>query len=112
MAVQHSFYAGAELCRQSINFDGLLDEFVDALVRYQQILIQQGMRTLDNVPDSVKTQCYLAIHAFHASAYLQAGFPVIVVDNNGKRRTMLEYGQIEVPSSLLRPPANYQRFYP
>ena len=111
-AVQHRFYAGSELCRQSVNFDGFLDQFVEALMRYKQLLIQQSLRTLGEMPDSVKTPCYLANHIWHASDYLQAGFAVLVADHDEKRRAMVEFRQVEVPSSLLRLPANYRRFYP
>ncbi len=111
-AVQHRYYAGAELCRESINFDGLLPDFVEALAHYQQVLVQQSLLTLDDLPTSVKTPCYLVNNFFHASDYLRAGFPAMVADNDNKRRTLLEFGQLEIPASLLRRPQNYSRFFP
>jgi hypothetical protein len=112
VAVEHQFIAEGKLCKTSINFNGLLPHVVKALIQYQSVLMQQNQKTISTMPETVKTPCYLANNYFHQSAEYKEGFPVQVLDYQGREKRLLDFAEINKPSSLFERPEGYRIFYP
>ena len=110
--VQYRFLANGELCRQSVNVRGLLPDFLHALQRYEQMLVEQSKSSLEQLPASLKTDCYMANNFLHASDYLRVGFPLQVLDYDGKQQKLLSYRQISGSGSLFEFPTGYRQYDP
>lgn len=111
-AIEHRFTAQGELCKSSVNFAGLLPDVVRALRQYQYVLMQQNRKTFEEIPEQVKTPCYLANNYLYQDAYLKAGFPVHVVDEQGREQRLLEFATVKKPSSVFEPLRDYRVFSP
>ena len=111
VAVEHRFFSEGALCQRSINFDGLLPQFVDALRLYREVLVAQSLASLDSVPEEFKTPCYLALNVTHANAFLEPGFPAMMADEQGRMRLLLEFNKLELSADLFKLPDGYERYY-
>jgi len=100
-AVAHRFFADGQLCSSSVNFNGLLPEVVTAWRQYKRLLQQHNLQTIEQIPQEVKTPCYLANNYLHGNAYLRAGFPVHVEGLGGRSKSLLNFRQVNKPAGLL-----------
>jgi hypothetical protein len=111
-AVEHRYFADGELCKVSVNFKGLLPAVRQALIQYEQVIMQQNAKTFDAIQQQSKTPCYLANNYLYQSAYLKDGFPVHVVDNLGREKRLLDFAEVRKPAELFKQPEGYQVYYP
>lgn len=110
--VEIKFYADTHLCKKSINVPNFLPEVTIALINYQQALVEQNIQTLPRIPASMRSSCYMANNYLHASDYLKVGFPVHVIDDQGRQKKLLSFRQVIKPGSLFQQPEGYQSYYP
>lgn len=112
VALEHRYMAQDQLCKTSVNFKGLLPQVVQALVQYEQVLMQQNRKTFDAIPEALKTPCYLANNYLYSSAYLESGFPVHVVDNEGHAKKLLDFSMVTKAASVFERPSGYRVYFP
>jgi hypothetical protein len=112
VAVEHKFIAEGQLCKTSINFDGLLPDVARGLIQYQYVLMQQNRKSFATIPDNVKTPCYLANNYLYQSAELKVGFPVQVLDYQGHEKQLLDFAEITKSSTIFDRPEGYQVYFP
>lgn len=110
--VQHHFYADGRLCKKSINVSGLLPELAQVLVDYEQTIVKQNNQTFSEIPASVRSSCYVANNYLHASDYLKVGFPLFVIDDQGRQKKLLDFQQIIKSHSIMEQPDDYSVYYP
>ncbi|MBC8211701.1 MAG: hypothetical protein H8E21_11605 [Gammaproteobacteria bacterium] len=111
VALQYDYYADDQLCKTSVNVVGLLVDLTAALIDYEQALVEQNKQTLSEIPGSVRTACYMANNYLHASDYLQTGFPLHVIDDQGKQRRLVSFSQVSKPAALLQQIAGYRLYF-
>lgn len=111
-AVEHQFFADATKCKHSVNVKGLLEDMARAMMEYEQALVEHAKKTLSRVPASMKKACYMANNYLHASDYLKVGFPLHVVDDEGRQKRLLSFQQVVKPASIVQFPEGYRVFYP
>jgi hypothetical protein len=111
-AIQSDFYADGQLCKTSINVSGLLPDVTTALKDYEQMLVQQNKQTLSEIPAAVRTPCYMSNNYLHASEYLKTGFPLHVIDDQGRQRRLMKFGEVSKPLQLLQQIQGYRLYYP
>jgi hypothetical protein len=109
--VEHVFRANGQLCRKSVNVEGFLEELRRQLVAYEQTLVAQGLQTLERLPASLRTPCYMANHYLHATSHLDAGFPMYVEDYTGTKKRLISFSQVEKPTSLMGFVDGYRLYY-
>lgn len=110
--VQHQFFADQQLCKKSVNVTGFLPEFTQVLIDYESVIVEQNKQTLSQIPASVRTSCYMANNYLHASDYLEAGFPLFVVDDQGRQKKLLTIRQVTMNNSIMKKPVGYSVYYP
>ena len=110
--VEHRFYADNQLCKTSVNVDGLLPDAVDALMDFEMAVAAQGLQTLDLVPAAMQSACFMANNYLHVIDYLKPGFPLSVSDNQGRQKRLLRFEEVEKPLQLFQLAEDYRVFYP
>lgn len=110
--VQHHFFADQQLCKKSINVTGLLPELTQVLIEYESVIVEQNKQTLSQIPSSVRSSCYMANNYLHASDYLRAGFPLFVVDDQGRQKMLQTIRQVKMNQSIMQKPGGYSVYYP
>ena len=109
---QHLYFADNQLCKTSFNAKGLLPELTQVLIDYEQAIVEQNKQTLSQIPASVRSSCYMANNYLHASYYLQDGFPLLVVDDQGRQKKLLSFDQVKKHPSIMQQPDGYSIYYP
>ncbi len=110
--IQHSFYANAQLCSQSMNAKGFLSEVSKVLIDYYRVLEDQNKQTVNHIPEAIKTDCYMANHYLFSTEYLKKGFPLYMVDYQGHEKKLLSYRDLEKPKIIMQHPENYSTYNP
>jgi len=110
--VRHEYFADNQLCKMSVNVAGLLPEITRVLIDYEQAIVAQNQQTLSQIPDNVRSSCYMANNYLYASDYLKAGFPLFVSDDRGRQKKLLSFRQLNKPASIMKKPEGYSLYYP
>ncbi len=110
--LQQLFFADAQLCKRSINVAGFLPQLTRALIDYEQAIVAQNIQTFDQVPASVRSACYVANNYLQASAYLEVGFPLFVIDDQQRQKKLISFRRIEKSDALFEQPADYSLYFP
>ena len=109
--VEHRFYADSLLCKKSMNVPGLLLDAQLALIDYETRLMHQNVTTLDNIPNAMRKGCYMANNYLQATAYLEPGFPIHVIDYQGRQKKLMGFSEVAKQGKLLIAPEGYRIFY-
>jgi hypothetical protein len=88
----------------------LLPAVTDMLRRYMRVVSSQQQINLEKTPPELRTPCFLLDQVFDAGEYYRKGLPVREWHSNGKQRLLMDFGQVEVNSSLFALPADYRLF--
>ncbi len=99
-----------QICTDIQLVPDLLPGVADMLHRYMQVLSSQQRMNLEKTPPELRTPCFLQDQVFSTGEYYRKGLPVRVWHNNGKQRLLLDFGKVEVDSSLFTLPPDYRRF--
>jgi hypothetical protein len=100
----------AQLCTDIQLVPDLLPATADMLRRYMQVLSSQQQTDLEKTPPELRTPCFLQDQVFNTGEYYRKGLPVREWHSNGKQRLLLDFGEVEVDSSLFVLPTDYRRF--
>ncbi len=109
---EYQFFANGQLCKLSINASDLLPRATRALAQYEQQIAERNKLSIEQVPESVKTACYLANNVLHSVDYLQGGFPLMVMDHKGRQKRLLEFSEVKKPAAIFSLPDNYRQYSP
>jgi len=105
------FKADDVLCYEAIVIPGLLEEVTEALTEYEQLLGLRQLNSLDAVPVTMQTPCFLSRYVYRPARHLREGLPVREWDAAGYQRTLVDYGEkLPVSSSLFVLPDGYEEF--
>lgn len=109
-AKSHDLVVNENLCRQVISFSGLLSEVTLAWSKYEDLLQQQNINSLDRTPKQFQTDCFMANNITHASTFLNYGLPFSIRSKDGASKVLLNFGEITKPKSIVNIPLNYREF--
>ena len=105
------FKADDVLCYEAVVIPGLLEEVADALTEYVQLLGLRQLNSLDTVPLTMQTPCFLSRYVYRPARHLHEGLPVREWDASGYQRTLVDYGEKQqVSRSLFVLPDGYEQF--
>ena len=100
-----------ENCSDVIAVKGFLDDAVNAMRDYNQVLASNNASTLSVTPTVMQTPCMLSMNIFHVNQNLQFGFPVQEWSQKGKSRSLISYQENQKQDvSLFRLPDQYEFF--
>lgn len=100
----------AQLCADIQLVLGLLPVVTDMLHLYMQVISSQQQMNLEKTPAELRTPCFLQDQIFNTGEYYRKGLPVREWHSNGKQRLLVDFGQLDVESSLFVLPPDYRRF--
>lgn len=69
-------YTNNKLCNNLIAVDGMLPEAVKAIAEYREMLADDSMATVNDMPADMQDPCALSRNTFAPTRYLQHGFPI------------------------------------
>ncbi len=105
------FIANTVVCHEAMVIPGLLEDAVDGLIEYEEILASRQQENLSNTPESLQSACFLTRYIYAPGRHLRQGLPIQEWDDAGYRRSLVDYREAEqVTSDLFRLPADYERF--
>jgi len=105
------FRADDVLCYEAVVIPGLLEEVTEALTEYVELLGLRQLNSLDAVPITMQTACFLSRYAYRPARHLREGLPVREWDAAGYQRTLVDYGEKQpVSRSLFVLPDGYEQF--
>ena len=100
-----------EHCSDVIAVKGLLNDAINAMREYNQVLALNNASTLHATPADIQTPCMLSMNIFYVNQILEFGFPVQEWDKNGKSRSLMSYKENQkMDISLFSLPENFQYF--
>ncbi len=102
-----------QICAEVSAVDGLLDDALKSLMKYQQLLISNNKFNLRHMPIEYVKNCMLANDIKGATRYLQFGFPIFWQKENGYRRFLTDFKENQsVHPNLFTLPEEYERYSP
>ncbi len=111
LPVHVRFKANNELCYEVVLVPDLLNEVTEALTEYAEILGWRQLNSLETVPVTMQTPCFLSRYVYRPARHLTQGLPVREWDDSGYLRTLVDYGEEQKFSrSLFVLPGGYAQF--
>lgn len=108
---QHQLYVNDTLCYNVIAVPGLMEDVVQGLRDFRQVLAGEHARVLGSVPADMQQPCDLALHTFHSDWQLQFGLPIQEWDEAGNGQMLMDYKQgFKADEKLFELPSNYQPY--
>lgn len=105
------YMADDVLCYEAVVIPGLLEDVTEALTEYVELLGLRQLNSLDAVPDTMQTPCFLSRYVYRPERHLTEGLPVQEWDAAGYQRTLVDYGEKQpVSRSLFVLPDGYEQF--
>ena len=105
------FIADKMLCLEAMVVPGLLQNAVDGLIEFEEILAARQHENLATTPEWMQTPCFLMRFVYAPARHLRKGFPIQEWDDAGYRRSLTDYRETEqVAGDLFRLPEGYKRF--
>ena len=98
-------------CSDVIAVKGLLNDAMNAMRGYNQVLASNNASTLSATPADIQTPCMLSMNIFYVNQSLQFGFPVQEWSQKGKSRSLKSYKEnMRQDISLFTLPDKYKYF--
>ncbi len=110
---RHFLLAEEKVCAEVNAVEGLLTDTMDTFIQYQLLLTNNNRNNIKNMPVEYISNCMLANDIKGASRYLDFGFPIYWLKENGFNRFLSNYKiDQSVPASLFEIPEKYDRYAP
>jgi hypothetical protein len=107
------FLASGSPCYHAVVVPGLLGQVSAALAEYATALGNRQFSDLASVPEEMQTPCFLSRYVYAPARHLHDGLPLTEWDENGYRRTLIDYRIAEtVDANLFTLPEAYEKFRP
>ena len=108
---QHQLYVNNALCYSVVSVPGLMDDTVQALRDFRQVLAGEHAKALPRIPADMQEPCDMALNTFHYDWHLQFGLPIQEWDENGSGQMLMDYKQsFKVDETLFDLPQDYQHY--
>ena len=109
----HVLYkANDQVCYEAIVVPGLMAKVTMAMIEYVEILGRRQLNSLQTVPGSMQTPCFLSRYGYAPAIHLVDGLPVQEWDATGYRRTLVNFkNQESVSAGLFELPDNYDKYW-
>jgi hypothetical protein len=109
--VNFRLLANGGICQQLVVVPGLLDTAVSGLAEYERVLAARQLHSMETVPKSVQTPCFLSRYAYAPARHLEHGLPLQEYDWTGYRRSLVDFkASLRVAAALFRLPDGYAEF--
>ncbi len=107
----YRLFTNDKKCQEVFAAQGLLPDAVAAMREYYQVLATEHAQLARNTPPDLQNACDLASNVVLPTRYLQFGFPVMLIDSNGRVRQLQDYKTKQpVAPALFTLPAGYLLF--
>lgn len=108
---QHQLYVNDTLCYSVVTVPGMMDDTVQALRDFRQVLAGEHAKALPRIPADMQEPCDLALNTFHYDWHLQFGLPIQEWDEAGSGQMLMDYKQgFKVDEKLFELPREYQHY--
>lgn len=100
--------AGDSVCKSAVVAPGLLEGEREVFLEFSQVLAAQQLRTLNNTPPELRTDCFLARYLYAHDFHFKAGMLIAEWSPQGERRELVDIEErVTVPASLFDIPDSY-----
>ena len=97
------------VCAEVFVIDGIHAEAIKAMQEFNRLLASVHLKNLENTPESMQDDCFLAHHIVSPSRSLQFGFPIMEQGANGVSRELVDFkDQFKVDASVYLLPEGYR----
>lgn len=104
--------ANGAVCYEVVTVHGLLEKAVTALVEYERALGARQLNNLQDVPEEMRTPCFLSRYAYAPERHYLQGLPIQEWDETGYRRALVNFSAGDsVSRTLFDVPASYQLYH-
>lgn len=108
---QHQLYVNDALCYSVVAVPGMMEDTVQALRDFRQVLAGEHAKALPGIPADMQQPCDLALNTFHYDWHLQFGLPIQEWDEAGNGQMLMDYRQgFKVDETLFELPRDYQHY--
>ncbi len=107
------FLASGAVCYHAVVVPGLLEQVRVALAEYATALGNRQFSDMASVPEEMQTPCFMSRYVYSPARHLQNGLPISEWDEEGYRRTLVDFREGEkVAADLFALPDGYASFRP
>ena len=108
---QHRLFVNDKLCYSVVVVPGVMDDAVQALRDFRQVLAGEHAKALPAIPADMQQPCDLALTTFHSDWQLQFGLPIQEWDEAGSGQLLMDYKQeFKVEEKLFELPEGYKHY--
>jgi len=105
------FKANGVLCYEAVVIPGLLVKVAEALSEHAHLLGLRQLNSLETVPETMQTPCFLSRHVYRPERHFMEGLPIREWDAAGYLRTLVDYREKQkVSRDLFVLPDGYEEF--
>lgn len=107
----YRLFAGGNACYNVVAVAGLLDETVQAMGEFRQIMAGEHAATLSYIPADQQEPCDLGLNIYRHGWLLEHGLPIQEWDGKGNSRTAVYFdANYQVNSDLFELPEGYRHY--
>lgn len=97
------------VCAEVFVIDGIHAEAIKAMQEFNRLLASVHLKNLENTPEAMQEDCFLAHHISSPSRSLQFGFPIMEQGANGVSRMLVDFkANFEVDQGVYLLPEGYR----
>lgn len=98
------------VCTEVFVIDGIHKEAVEAMQEFNRLLASVHLKNMENTPDAMQDDCFLAHHILSPSRSMQFGFPILEQSANGMSRLLVDFdSHFNVAEGVYDLPEGYRR---
>ncbi len=101
-----------QLCYSAMVVPGQHEAVRQSLLEFQQVLAVRQLKVLENMPEEMKTGCFMIQYLYAPARHLQYGLPVREWNKDSKVRQLLDLQTTSIDESLFVLPAGYKQYSP
>lgn len=105
------FKAGDKVCFETLSVKDMLPAYVQAMQEYNEVLANDSMVTLTNIPADLHEGCDLAKHTYAPNRHFKHGLPVMFWNEAGINISLVDYKEdYQADKLLFELPKDFQQF--
>lgn len=89
--VQYQLMVNDVMCAEVFVVDDLHQEAMTAMQEFNRLLASVHLKNIDNTPESMQDDCFLAHHVMSPSRNMQFGFPILEINASGVTRLLVDF---------------------
>lgn len=108
--IHYKLMVNDAVCTEVFVIDGIHKEAIKAMQEFNRLLATVHLKNIENTPDTLQDDCFLAHHILSPSRNMQFGFPILEQSADGVSRLLIDFdAHFDAAAGIYDLPKGYRR---